>query len=174
MFENWVYSPEILKKISGHYLDSSKKLPDAWIEKIIEARKFNQGYAYTRQLFLALLDLTYHTRSGHVDTTEILKTIFHETLGLEPSEHTHFQASFGHLMGGYDAGYYGYLWSEVYASDLFSRFETQGLLNPEVGLEYRRKVLEVGKMKDGFQILEDFLGRKPNSQAFLKRLHLRG
>ncbi|MFZ9594823.1 MAG: M3 family metallopeptidase [Bdellovibrionia bacterium] len=172
MFENWVYSAEILKKISGHYLDPSKKLPDLWIEKIIEARQFNQGYSYTRQLFLALLDLTYHTSSGPVDTTETLKKIFQDTLGIKPSERTHFQASFGHLMGGYDAGYYGYLWSEVYASDLFSRFEAQGLLNPEVGLEYRRKVLEVGKMKDGFQILEDFLGRKPNAQAFLKRLHL--
>ena len=172
MLENWVFSKEILGLLSGHYLDASKKLPSAWVDKIIEARDFNQGYFYTRQLFLALLDMTYHTASGKVDTTAVLQTLYKEVMSIAPAETSHFQASFGHLMGGYDAGYYGYLWSEVYAADMFSRFEKDGLLNSKVGLEYRKAVLEPGKMREGFEILETFLGRKPSSQAFYKKLHI--
>jgi thimet oligopeptidase len=73
-------------------------------------------------------------------------------------------------MGGYDAGYYGYLWSEVYAEDMFTQFKSGGLLNSEIGSKYRKVVLEQGKMVDGFKILQKFLGRKPNPKAFYKRL----
>jgi Zn-dependent oligopeptidase len=83
---------------------------------------------------------------------------------------THCPAGFGHLMGGYDAGYYGYLWSEVYAQDLFSRFEKDGLLNAKTGAEYRRAVLEPGNMEDAIALLRRFLGREPNSKAFYKKL----
>jgi thimet oligopeptidase len=172
MLENWVFSKEILNLLSGHYLDSKKKLPSALIDKILEARDFNQGYFYTRQLFLALLDMNYHTTSGTVDTTKIFQKLYKEIMGITPSETSHFQASFGHLMGGYDAGYYGYLWSEVYAADMFSRFEKEGMLNSKVGLEYRKAVLEPGKMHEGFEILKNFLGRKPNSHAFYKKLRI--
>ncbi|MEO5970116.1 MAG: M3 family metallopeptidase [Bdellovibrionia bacterium] len=172
MLENWVFSKEILTLLSGHYLDPKKKLPTEWIDKIIEARDFNQGYFYTRQLFLASLDMTYHTTSGSVDTTKVFQKLYKDVMSINPAETSHFQASFGHLMGGYDAGYYGYLWSEVYAADMFSRFEKEGMLNSKVGLEYRKAVLEPGKMHEGFEILENFLGRKPNPQAFYKNLHI--
>jgi Zn-dependent oligopeptidase len=75
-------------------------------------------------------------------------------------------------MGGYDAGYYGYLWSLVYAADMFTQFKKAGLLNPEVGHLYRKIVLEQGKTVDAFQLLEEFLGRKPNSEAFYQQLHI--
>jgi thimet oligopeptidase len=172
MLENWVYSPEILDMVSGHYLDPSKKLPKAMVQKIIAKRDFNQGYYYTRQLMLALADMSYATASGAVDTTAVYRSLFKEVMGLEPVEGTHFQASFGHLMSGYDAGYYGYLWSEVYAADMFTRFETEGLLNSTVGHQYRKYILEPGKMKDANVLLTQFLGRKPNSNAFFKKLHI--
>jgi thimet oligopeptidase len=117
--------------------------------------------------------MTYHTTPGYVDTTKTLHKLYKEVMSITPSETSHFQASFGHLMGGYDAGYYGYLWSEVYAADMFSRFEKEGMLNPKLGMEYRKAILEPGKMQEGFEILENFLGRKPNSQAFYKKLHIR-
>ncbi len=81
-------------------------------------------------------------------------------------------ATVGHLMGGYDAGYYGYLWSEVYAEDMFTRFEKEGLLNSKVGQAYRKTVLEKGKMIEAADILRQFLGREPNSDAFFRRLHI--
>ena len=76
-----------------------------------------------------------------------------------------------HLVG-YDAGYYGYKWSEVFADDMFTRFEKEGPLNAAIGRDYRSKVLERGGSVDGDVLVRDFLGREPNSDAFLKNLGL--
>jgi thimet oligopeptidase len=172
MLENWVFSPEILSNLSGYYKDHSQKLPPDLLKKLIAARDFNQGYFYTRQLFLALLDMNYHTLEGKVDTTQLYYKLYKDILSIDPVPDGHFQASFGHLMGGYDAGYYGYLWSEVYAADMFTRFEKEGLLNVKVGADYRHWILEQGKMLEGAEILKKFLGRDPNNNAFYKKLKL--
>jgi Zn-dependent oligopeptidase len=79
-------------------------------------------------------------------------------------------ASFGHLMGGYDAGYYGYLWSNVYGDDMFSVFEAEGILSPDVGRRYRAEVLARGSSRDAWDHLRAFLGREPNAEAFLEKL----
>ena len=79
----------------------------------------------------------------------------------------HFAATFGHLLGGYDAGYYGYLWSEVFAADMFTRFEKEGVLSPVVGKQYRDIILAKGREEDPEQLLKEFLGRDPNQDAFL-------
>ena len=82
---------------------------------------------------------------------------------------THFQSSFSHLIG-YDAGYYGYLWSQVYAQDMYSRFESEGLLNPKTGAAYRKVILESGNMRDAIDLIRRFLGREPNAEAFYRTL----
>jgi thimet oligopeptidase len=170
MLENWVWSPEILRSLSGHYSDHSKKLPEDLLGKMIAARDFNQGYFYTRQLMLGLMDMEYHTAKGPVDSTAVQARLYKEISGLETPEGTHFQAGFGHLMGGYDAGYYGYLWSKVYAEDMFTRFEEKGLLNAEVGGNYRKNILERGNMSEALSLVTEFLGRAPNNAAFFKKL----
>jgi thimet oligopeptidase len=140
------------------------------VEKLLAAKNFNQGFAYMRQLLFGLFDMRIHSMPGKVDTTKIYADMHHELFGYSVVEGTHFPASFGHMMGGYDAGYYGYLWSEVYAQDMFSRFERDGLLNPSTGADYRKHVLEVGNMRDAIQLVRDFLGREPNPAAFYKKL----
>ncbi|MCC6276833.1 MAG: Zn-dependent oligopeptidase [Oligoflexia bacterium] len=170
MLENWVWDPSILKRLSGHYKDASKKLPDSLIKKMIAARDFNQGYFYTRQLLFGLFDYSLHTASGSLDPTALYKKLYKELTTIDPLEETHFPAGFGHLMGGYDAGYYGYLWSEVFAQDMFTRFESEGLLNAQVGMEYRKAILERGDSEPAGKLLAKFLGRAPNNQAFFKRL----
>ena len=86
-------------------------------------------------------------------------------------ENNHMQTSFGHLTG-YDARYYGYLWSKVFALDLFATIKKHGLLNPEIGERYSNKVLSKGGSKDPNELLFDFLGRAPNNEAFLRDLGL--
>ena len=169
MLENWVWNKEILKKISGHYLRPEESLPDSLIDKMLAAKDLNQGLHYLRQLAFGLIDLDIHTAS-QVDSTKIYSNRMQEILGIPILEGTQPQASFGHLMGGYDAGYYSYLWAEVFAQDMFSRFEREGLLNPQTGKEYREWILEPGGEKPPLDLVKGFLKREPNSHAFLKGL----
>ena len=86
-------------------------------------------------------------------------------------DEAHTYASFGHLTN-YNAKYYGYLWSKVFALDLFGYIKTIGLLNPEVGVRYKDTILAPGGSKDPNELIENFLGRKPNAEAFLHDLGL--
>jgi thimet oligopeptidase len=173
MLENWVWDSAILKRVSGYYLDHSKKLPDAILSKMIKARDFNQGYFNTRQLVYGLLDMSYHTAHGPVNAAAVYDRLVNEVQGLAPIPGGKFPATFGHLMGGYDSGYYGYLWSEVYAQDMFTRFKKAGLTNPEIGLQYRHAILEKGNMEPSMDLLREFMGREPNSDAFFEKLGIK-
>ena len=84
-------------------------------------------------------------------------------------EGTFFLGSFGHMFG-YDAGYYGYLWAEVFGDDMFSRFVADGIDNPAVGLDYRNLVLAPNGTKDAIELVRQFLGREPSSEPFLTKL----
>ncbi|MDR3606044.1 MAG: Zn-dependent oligopeptidase [Oligoflexia bacterium] len=173
MLENWVWSPKILASLSGYYKNHKKKLPPAILKRMIAARDFNQGYFYTRQLYLGIYDMLLHTTSGAVDSTRLQDELYKQVIGLDPIPGGHFQAGFGHLMGGYDAGYYGYLWSKVYAEDMFTKFKKGGLLSPVVGGQYRETVLANGNLEDAMDLLRQFLGREPDSKAFFKMLHIK-
>lgn len=172
MLENWVWQPEVLNRLSGHHQNHNEKLPKELLEKMIAARDFQQGRMYTKQLLYGLFDMTIHTQSGPVDVTQTYDNLYKEIMGVAPIEGGHFAASFGHMMGGYDAGYYGYLWSKVYAQDMFSIFKAQGTNSPVVGGRYRSTILERGNMQDAIQILEEFLGRPPENKAFFEDLHI--
>lgn len=169
MLENWLWQPEMLKFVSSYYKDPTQKIPDDLVEKLIRSQKFNQGMIYTRQLLFGIYDMTLHRSPSDVDITETYKKLYREIMKIQPMEETHFPATFGHLMG-YSAGYYGYLWSEVFAFDMFAVFQKGGLLSPEVGARYRTEILEKGNLQDAGQLLENFLGRKPNTDAFFRYL----
>ena len=170
MLENWVWSPEIVPMISGHYTDHSQKLPADMLKQMIAARNFGQGIAYTKQLLYASFDIAIHSGAGSTDVTKTYEDLYRQIVGEEPIAGGHFPGTFGHMMGGYDAGYYGYLWSEVYAQDMFTKFEDAGLLSPEVGGRYRTTILERGNMTDAIVNLTEFLGRAPSQDAFFKKL----
>ena len=170
MLENWAYDPAVLRRISGHYKNPSEKLPEALIKKLIDARNMDSGLVYLRQIFFSLLDMRYHTARGKVDTTRLYEKLMKKISLIPMSPGTHPQASFGHLMGGYEAGYYSYLWSEVIAADLFSAFEASGGMNPATGAKYRELILAPGRSYDEAGQVERFLGRPAGEDAFLKSI----
>jgi Zn-dependent oligopeptidase len=91
----------------------------------------------------------------------------------EKIEHSSLQpntnpiGSFGHIIGGYESQYYSYLWSKVYSCELFKKFKEQGLLDPAIGMKYRKIILAPGGSRDSLESLKLFLGREPNNKAFL-------
>lgn len=171
MLENWVWDNDIIQKMSQHYLDPKKQIPTQLINKMQKLKFFNAGIQNTRQLALGLFDMTIHT-NPKVDVTQVYAEIQTDLTGFAPLEGTHFPATFGHLMHGYAAGYYGYLWSKVYAEDMFSEFEKKGTMNNTLGKKYRQEILEKGNMEDPMVLIKNFLGREPNNKAFFKSLGL--
>lgn len=172
IMENWVFDEKVLSRFSRHYL-TGNKMPKTLIDKIIRGKKFQSAYQYTRQLMFGKLDMDLHT--GKVkDARGAWRKLNKEYFGFDlPEKETLFPAGFGHLVG-YDAGYYSYLWALVYACDAFLEFKTKGnkniMKNTEVGMKWRREVLEKGSSENEMDLVKNFLGRKPNQKAFLKEV----
>lgn len=169
IMEHWTWNPEVLATFARHH-QTDEPIPVELVEAMVESRNLNIALSKLRQMQFGILDLEIHGPGADtVDLDEANRRASEVSL-LPFHEGTFFPASFGHLLNGYDAGYYGYLWSEVYGDDMFSRFETEGVTSPRVGADYRRAVLEAGGTRDGMDLLRDFLGREPSPAAFLRKL----
>ncbi len=170
MLEEWLNDKEILKMVSKHY-QTGNPLPDKLIDAIIELRNFDSGMFVNQQAMYARLSLGCFDGIC-TNVYGLMKQLYEEQLGhvrFEPEDR--WYAAFGHLTG-YGAKYYGYLWSKVFALDLFDHIRTKGLLNPEVGMRYRTLILQPGGTKDPNELLKDFLGRAPTQEAFLHDMGL--
>ncbi|MEQ1822901.1 MAG: M3 family metallopeptidase [Fimbriimonadaceae bacterium] len=172
MLENWIWSPVVLKSFAKHY-KTGQVLPDKMLAGMQAARTFGSGIETQGQIYLGAMDQAFHTvASGEVDTTKMANQVYERTTLYKAVPNTMFQASFGHLVG-YQGAYYGYLWSLVYAQDLFTRFTQKGVLSPEAGMYYRKKILARGGSMDEMEMLRDYLGRAPSLDAFLAHLGLK-
>jgi thimet oligopeptidase len=171
MFENWCYCEEPLSLMSCH-TETGEHLPKELIEKLVRTKTLNQGLHYMRQSVFALYDLVLHTGTfeldSEVDSAQLMADIYQRLAGMEMPEGSNFGASFGHLLGGYDAGYYGYMKSECFSDNIFHVvFKDGNVLNQEVGMKYRKEVLGVGASMDGIDILQSYLGDKMDNKYFL-------
>jgi len=167
MLENWVWEEESLRLMSKHYKDGSS-LPKEMLDKLVASRNANAGGFTLRQIFLATFDQRLHSSKDKIDTASLIRDTYKEIVGIDTIPGTNFAAIFGHLVG-YDAQYYGYLWSEVYSQDMFAtRFSNGGVLSLKTGLDYRNLILQPGGSVDGMDLLRNFLGRDPNQEAFLR------
>ncbi len=162
MFEEWCYSSKVLKMISP-------EITDEIIEKIQQQRKVLQGYQYTRQLLFATMDMHFHSDKFEGNSYDVVKTFTKDLLNLETLEDTNEIASFGHLMDGYDAGYYGYMWSLVYAKDLYTEFKNKEF-DPVLGKKLKDEILSKGSIRPSLESVRIFLGREPNEDAFINSL----
>jgi len=171
--ENFCWNYDCLKLFAKNY-KTNEVLPKSLFDKLKAAQNLGVSIQYIRQVSLGMLDFTYE---DHYNTTvksegidQVEKDLW--TMNQTPYPYgSHFICSFTHL-NGYGANYYGYLWSKVYAQDLFSVFEQHGVLDQATGVRYREDILQQGAQEDEMAMLRHFLGRDPNSKAFLKSLGL--
>ncbi|KAJ9669644.1 metalloendopeptidase [Coniosporium apollinis] len=163
-----------------------ERIPDELISNLIKAKHVNDALFNLRQLHFGIFDMTVHEPKSHadveaLDVTETYNRLRKEISKLDGPEvfgdgknwkWANGEATFGHLIGGYDAGYYGYLSSQVYSADMFYTVFKKDPMNATEGRRYRHTVLERGGSQDEMQTLVDFLGRKPSTEAFYKELGL--
>jgi thimet oligopeptidase len=171
IMEHWTWRADVLRRFARHY-QTGEPIPDELVHQLVAARLLNKGLWQLRQMQYGWWDQELH--SGPDRDLDAIYTEGAKISLLPLHQGTFPLANFGHVMGGYDASYYGYMWSEVFGDDMFSRFEAEGVTNPEVGMAYRRAVLERGGTVDPDQMLVDFLGREPSNQAFLSKLGITG
>jgi Zn-dependent oligopeptidase len=165
-----MWEPEVLGRLARHY-ETGERIPDDLVKRMVQARDQNEGLTTLRQVYLGKFDLALHAGTEDLDVDRAYREAFAYSL-LPFHEGTHFAACFGHLMGGYDAGYYGYQWARVYGDDMFSVFAEEGVLSPEVGRRYRDEVLARGYSRDAIDHLRAFLRREPSADAYLEHLGL--
>ncbi len=166
LLQEWPLDAEVLQSFARHH-QTNEPIPAALVKQLRTAKEFGVGLSTRRQFFLSAVSLGYHDRRPGFDTSVVLKELQDTFLPFrrEFVEGTHFELGFGHL-DGYSAAYYTYQWSTVIAKDLLTRFRAKGLLSGEVATEYRRKVLEPGGSREAAALVEDFLGRPYQFDAF--------
>lgn len=173
IFENWVWDKESLQIFAKHY-ETGEDIPNDLLESMLAAKNMTTGGDMAFQVFLGMQDLTlYDTwgRESNETLLEMSRRLHKDILMWNETPGTARIASFGHL-NGYAASYYGYAWAEVFAQDMFSVFERDGVLNPEVGMRFRKEVLAPGGSREALDLVSDFLGREPNNEAFIRSLGL--
>ncbi|KAH9948304.1 Metalloprotease [Amylocystis lapponica] len=169
MQENWCFEPTVLERMSSHYETKEPLSPDL-IDNIIKSRYVNVGLFYLRQVFMASFDIKVHTTKEPADYTKLYNELRESIFLVKGGKRTPGQGTFGHLTGGYDARYYGYTYSLVFAADMYATVFKKGPLDPKLGQRYRDNILLPGGSRDELDSLEESLGRPPNAEAFVKAL----
>ncbi len=166
MFEEWARSEQTLKQITD-FCDGCPALDNETIARLNDARNFGRGIFYSRQHLYASFDMRL---AG--DTPEPALPIWYEMEGATPIgalTDGQFPGTFAHIAGGYAAGYYGYMWSEVLAIDMLSAFG-DNLMDKSVGKRFRDIILAQGGQQEPMALVSEFLGRKPSPEAFFAEI----
>jgi peptidyl-dipeptidase Dcp len=171
--EMWILWPEVLDNYAIHY-QTGERLPQEWVEKLHESSTFNEGHATTSYLAAAVLDLAWHSLEDTSTVTSVSE--FEEqairSYGLDyPPVPTRYRSTyFSHIFaGGYSAGYYGYIWSEVLDADTVEWFKENGGLTRTNGEHFRNTLMSRGGSVDSMQMFRDFRGRDAKIEPLLRR-----
>jgi peptidyl-dipeptidase Dcp len=172
--ENWVLEPEVLKVYARHY-QTGEVMPDELVEKIQAAKLFNQGFQSVEYLAACYLDMDWHTLEdpAGADVNEFEKTSM-DNIGLIPEIVVRYRSTyFNHIIGGYSAGYYSYVWSAVLDADAFAAFQETSLFDQETAASFRTNILERRGAEDPEELYLRFRGRQPSVEPLLKRRGLK-
>ena len=178
--ENWSWQPEALAFISGHF-ETGKPLPQAMLDKMLAAKNFQSAMQMLRQVEFSIFDFTMHAfynpdsteNNKHIQT--VLDQVRDKYAVIKAPEFNRFQHGFSHIFGGgYAAGYYSYKWAEVLSADAFSRFEEEGIFNPQVGSDFLTNILEKGGSEEPSVLFKAFRGREPEISALLRHSGIEG
>jgi len=190
--ENFAWAWEIVSEISEHQ-ESKKSLPRELFNKLLETKNFQSGLSMMRQLEFSIFDFELHLQEhcpplcpsisssglslppgerrdqeGDHRVQKILDQVRAKFSLIKPPEYNRFQHGFSHIFaGGYGAGYYSYKWAEVLSADVFSRFEEEGLFNPQVGKDFLDHILSVGGSRDPSEMFQAFRGREVSIEPLL-------
>ncbi|MBQ4832672.1 oligopeptidase A [Pseudoalteromonas sp. MMG010] len=169
--ENWCFDEQALSFISGHY-ETNEPLPKELLDKLLAAKNYNSGMQMLRQIEFSLFDFAIHTdyQPGKACRIQrILDDVRSRTSVVKAPEFNRFQHGFSHIFaGGYSAGYYSYKWAEVLSADAFSKFEEEGIFNPETGQAFLQNILEKGGSEEPMELFKKFRGREPSVDALLR------
>jgi len=172
--ENWAFQPELLAQYALHY-QTGEVIPQALVDKIIAASKFNQGFTTTELAAASILDMKWHELTElPADADESFIDEFEakvcEEMGLIKEIIPRYRTTyFNHIFcSGYDAGYYGYLWAEVLDKDAFSKFEKNGVWDIELARKFAKTFMEKGGSEEPMTLFKSFMGREPDTTPLLR------
>ncbi|HXK59989.1 MAG TPA: M3 family metallopeptidase [Acidobacteriota bacterium] len=171
IMENWALEPEVLKVYAKHY-KTGEVIPSELVARINNAKKFNQGFATVEYLAASFLDMDWHVLS---EPREVEARVFEKAalskIQMMPEIIVRYRSPyFQHIFsGGYSAGYYSYIWSEVLDSDAFEAFKEKGLFDSATAKSFRTNILERGGTMDAMEMYKSFRGREPSVEPLLKK-----
>lgn len=169
IMEHWAMHPEVLKVYAKHY-ETGETIPDDLVEKIQKASLFNQGFITVEFVAAALIDMEYHslTEEQDIDVRAFEKEFFAKRKLMPEIAPRYRTTYFSHIIGGYSAGYYSYLWSGVLDNDAFEAFVETSLFDKETAKSFRENILEPNGLVDPLEMYINFRGREAVLEPLLK------
>ena len=172
IMEHWAFEPEVLKMYAFHY-ETGEVIPDELVEKLKASANFNQGFGKTEVLAASLLDMKFHMMTEEDPNLNVMdfEKKYMDEIGLIPEIYSRYRATyFGHMIGGYDAGYYAYTWADVLDEDAYGAFQETDIFDQATAKSFRENVLAMNGIKDAMEMYVAFRGREPKIDALLKSL----
>jgi len=170
IMENWAGDSEVIKTYAKHF-QTGEPIPQALLDKIEKSGKFNQGFTTVEFVSACYLDMAWHTLAETaIQDAESFENGLLKKIGMIPEIIVRYRTPyFSHIFdGGYAAGYYSYLWSEVLDKDAFQAFKETSLFDPKTAKSFRDNILSIGNTREAMDSYKAFRGREPKVEALLK------
>jgi peptidyl-dipeptidase Dcp len=174
IMEHWCAHPDVLKVYAKHY-KTGEVIPQDLVDKLEKSSHFNQGFITLEYLAASFLDMNWHTltEAKEVDTNKF-ESDYLNKIGLIPEIIPRYRSTyFSHIIGGYDAGYYAYIWAEVLDCDAFEAFKETSLFDQKIAKSFRDNVLAAGGREDAMVMYKRFRGAEPKIDGLLKKRGLK-